>query len=164
MTGKLDASKVTSSTTVTEMGYAADARQLNPAVAGSLAEKIKKLNGVYTLSKALKIDEVYTESQWTEIKPFSYTLPKRSAVIMSATFSYLADWDGVLDMFVANSYYRFQHKSGEDARVQMSRSFIADANFKMDCAVGARGGHRLTIRGSDDQRYSRVEYTVFPLE
>ena len=41
LTGKLDASKVTGATTVTEIGYAADARQLNPAVAGSLAGKVK---------------------------------------------------------------------------------------------------------------------------
>lgn len=40
--GKLDASKVTNSTTVTEQGYAADARQLNPAVGGSLANSLQK--------------------------------------------------------------------------------------------------------------------------
>ena len=44
LTGKLDASKVTGATTVTEIGYAADARQLNPAVAGSLSNELENVN------------------------------------------------------------------------------------------------------------------------
>lgn len=38
--GKLDASKVTNSTTITEQGYATDARQANPVFDWSLAGKI----------------------------------------------------------------------------------------------------------------------------
>lgn len=41
--GKLDKNKVKNSTTITEPGYATDARQLNPAVDGSLAGKVESL-------------------------------------------------------------------------------------------------------------------------
>lgn len=56
--GKLDASKVTSSTTVTEMGYAADARQLNPAVAGSLAGQVQSIKDNEANLYALKGGEI----------------------------------------------------------------------------------------------------------
>ena len=41
LAGKLGTEKVTQSTAVTEAGYAADARQLNPAVGGSLADRVE---------------------------------------------------------------------------------------------------------------------------
>lgn len=59
--GKLDASKVTSSTSVTEEGYAMDARQANQAVDGSLANKIEQAKNaqkrLYALNHGIEIPE-----------------------------------------------------------------------------------------------------------
>lgn len=165
--GKLDADKVTNATTVTQPGYAADARQLNPAVGGSLASQIKNLNGVYVVPKYLVSDILFSGSnshRWEDIDPFSYVLPQRSVVIMTADFSYSANGDGWIEVFVSGSYYRFNQKGTENTRIQLSRSFISDANTKMAISIGIPVGAQITIHGSPDVRYSHVEYVVFPLE
>lgn len=41
LNGRLDANRVTQGTSVTESGWAADARQMNPAYPGSIAEKVE---------------------------------------------------------------------------------------------------------------------------
>ena len=51
LAGKLGIGKVTQSTAVTEAGYAADARQLNPAVSGSLANCVQSMEQSLNIRK-----------------------------------------------------------------------------------------------------------------
>ena len=164
MQGKLDADKVTNATTVTQPGYAADARQLNPAVDGSLAERITSLNGAYFVPKPLTENFVCRENRWTAIDPFTYVVPNKSIVFMSVDFSYTQNRDARLELFLANSFYSVDHLNMKDTRVQESRAFIAGRGQSLEVHVGSVNTHVTTILGNADTRYSHVDYVVIPIE
>ena len=161
---KLDAGRVTQSVAVTEAGYAADARQLNPANAGSLAAQVASLNGAYMVTKALLEDFVCKENKWTQIQPFTYVVPQKSVVFMTVTFAYTQNRDARLDLFLANSFYSVEHLNMKDTRVQESRAFIAGRGQSLEVHVGSVDTHVTTILGSADTRYSHVDYLVVPVE
>lgn len=161
---KLDAGKVTQSTDVTGPGWAADARQLNPANAGSLAQRAASLNGAYFVSKPLTENFVCREQKWTPISPFTYVVPQRSIVFMSITFSYTQNRDARLDMFIANSYYAVDHLNMKDTRVQVSLALVAGKGRSLEVHVGSVDTHITTIIGNQDERFSHVDYVVVPVE
>lgn len=77
--GKLDADRVTDSESVTVPGWAADARQLNASISGTMAEKLQKAVQDITaryITAALYSDYVWSDyGLWYAVNGFAFILP-----------------------------------------------------------------------------------------
>lgn len=77
--GKLDADKVTVNTAITQGGYAADARQLNPTIGGTLAHSVVGLLN--------RIGNIYVDTYVTDVRDSFYVpLPIKTTEVLQAIF------------------------------------------------------------------------------
>ena len=100
--------KICRLSTVTEdNGLVLGAREKNPAVSGTLANKLANLNGAYRVRKTHTQEIVYSAASftWQAISDFSYTVPQRSIVIMTVGFVLSQSATTNLEVFVKDSFF-----------------------------------------------------------
>lgn len=146
-------------------GKALPVTEKNPAISGTLANKLANLNGAYTVRKLHTQDAVYSAADWTIVPDFSYTVPQKSIVIMTIGFTFSQAATTNLEVFILGSFFATDvYSANVHARFERCATFILERNQKIDVVVGVKPDAAITIYGSSDERIVRADYLVIPLE
>lgn len=84
LAGKLDAGKVTQSGSVTQPGYAVDARQMNAAVEGTMAYELGKLKNPYSVENIVVTRPAVDAHGYAEAHA-SFEVPKGYVILSVMT-------------------------------------------------------------------------------